>query len=62
VIIIGLDPHPGSHAVAALDENRTVLGHPSYYSGQRLAVANDAQGLRSGSSVMVRIDERVRKL
>jgi transposase len=38
VIIIGLDPHPASHAVAALDENRTVLGH--------IAVANDAQGLR----------------
>jgi transposase len=27
VVIIGLDPHPDSHTLAALDENRAVLGH-----------------------------------
>lgn len=50
MIIIGLDPHPASHTVAALDENRTVLGH--------LAVANEAPGLRELQQWAGRFPER----
>ncbi len=37
MVTIGLDPHPDSHTVAALDENGTTLGY--------LTVSNDAAGL-----------------
>ena len=37
MITIGLDPHPDSHTVAALDENGTTL--------KSLTVSNDAKGL-----------------
>ena len=37
MITIGLDPHPDSHTVAALDENGTTLAS--------LTVSNDAEGL-----------------
>ncbi len=37
MITIGLDPHPDSHTVAALDENGTTL--------KSLTVSNDAEGL-----------------
>jgi len=37
MVTIGLDPHPDSHTVAALDENGTTLAS--------LAVANNAEGL-----------------
>ena len=37
MITLGLDPHPDSHTVAALDENGTTLGY--------LTVTNDAEGL-----------------
>ncbi len=37
MVTIGLDPHPDSHSVAALDENGTTLAS--------LTVANDAAGL-----------------
>ena len=38
MVIIGIDPHPGSHTAAALDENGKVLGH--------LTVSNDKAGLK----------------
>ena len=37
MIKIGLDPHPGTHTVVALDENGARLGH--------LSVANTREGL-----------------
>ena len=37
MITLGLDPHPDSHTVAALDENGTTLAS--------LTVTNDAGGL-----------------
>ncbi len=37
MITIGLDPHPDSHTVAALDENGTTLAS--------LTVSNNAEGL-----------------
>jgi hypothetical protein len=37
MITIGLDPHPDSHTIAALDQNGTTLAV--------LTVANDADGL-----------------
>src|SRR4028118_1212851 len=36
MITLGLDPHPGSHTVVALDPNGACLGH--------LKVLNDAKG------------------
>jgi transposase len=37
MVIIGIDPHPGSHTAAALEETGKVLGH--------LTVVNNAEGL-----------------
>ena len=37
MITLGLDPHPGTHTVVALDENGASLGH--------LAVPNTPEGL-----------------
>ena len=37
MVTIGLDPHPNSHTVAALDEKGTTLAS--------LTVTNDAEGL-----------------
>jgi transposase len=37
MVIIGVDPHPGSHTAAALDETGKVLGH--------LTLQNDEAGL-----------------
>ena len=37
MITLGLDPHPGSHTVVALDSNGACLGH--------LKVLNNAEGL-----------------
>ena len=37
MITLGLDPHPGSHTVVALDSNGACLGH--------LKVLNNAAGL-----------------
>ncbi len=38
MITLGLDPHPGSHTVVALDNNGASLGH--------LAVPNTPEGLK----------------
>ena len=37
MITVGLDPHPASHTVVALDENGALLGH--------LTAPNTAEGL-----------------
>ncbi len=38
MITLGLDPHPGSHTVVALDNNGAALGH--------VAVPNTPEGLK----------------